>query len=132
MCPLVCRGSYLPQSNTIVQPSSSSHIHITLQSSNYTFITRIFHNHFLPRSRNEKTLSSYNMHNHRCIQVGLVIIVLLSLLVSGAENGREPIGISRNVQPEKQQKQQNQQQGLGDLYSSKRRVPNASDPLHNR
>ncbi|KAJ0535896.1 hypothetical protein HanIR_Chr09g0435581 [Helianthus annuus] len=71
------------------------------------------------------------MQNHHCVKVGLVIFILLALLVAGADKRVAPAGMNRNVPPEKHEKQQKQRQGLSDMYSSKRRVPNVSDPLHN-
>ncbi|KAK9066761.1 hypothetical protein SSX86_014084 [Deinandra increscens subsp. villosa] len=70
------------------------------------------------------------MQNHRCLKLGLVVFVLLALLVSGADKPISPAGVNKNLAPEKGQNQQHEQ-GLHGLFSSKRRVPNVSDPLHN-
>lgn len=88
--------------------------------------------------------------SQRCVQLFFVILVSFSLLVSGAEKVTTVVGNTRNVQYdsrilEKQQKkekewkekcqQKDTRHSSSDdhgLYSSKRRVPNSSDPLHNR
>ncbi|CAH1454269.1 unnamed protein product [Lactuca virosa] len=88
--------------------------------------------------------------SQRCVQLFFVILVSFSLLVSGADKVTTVVGNTRNVQYhsrilEKQQKKEKewkekcQQEDTThsssddhSLYSSKRRVPNSSDPLHNR
>ena len=69
------------------------------------------------------------MQNNICVKLALVIMVLLALLVSSAE--RLPAATETNGNAPSQKHEKQQEHRFGDLYSSKRRVPNASDPLHN-
>ncbi|CAL5385424.1 unnamed protein product [Camellia sinensis] len=71
----------------------------------------------------------------------LVLLLLLSFLVSGEDDKVVDVVDMKDVAPEKQETEQREQQhqvkqqwrhSLDVFYSSKRRVPNASDPLHNR
>ncbi|KAB1220293.1 hypothetical protein CJ030_MR3G019039 [Morella rubra] len=79
------------------------------------------------------------MQVHQSLQVGtllrkLMILAFLSLLVCGEGEAAMVVGVhsqSRNVQEKQQFKHLIRHSS--DLYvSSKRKVPNASDPLHNR
>ncbi|KAJ7966561.1 Clavata3/ESR (CLE) protein, partial [Quillaja saponaria] len=79
-----------------------------------------------------------NMHFQQILQAGwmlrLMVFVLLTLLVCG-EKG-DPVVVAVQSQPtsiqEKQPHQRLRQLSIDVYYSNKRRVPNASDPLHNR
>ena len=82
-----------------------------------------------------------NMRSYRFLRVGLLqkfmVLVFLSLLVSGQKEEAMDVGTigqSPSIQEKQQQKQQQQRlrHSLDVFLSSKRRVPNASDPLHNR
>ncbi|KAB2619449.1 hypothetical protein D8674_015318 [Pyrus ussuriensis x Pyrus communis] len=79
--------------------------------------------------------------------VVLIVLVFLPMLVSGDRENTMQLGLreqhyfslSPNKQAEKEQENNKQQQrrlnskhSLEAFFSSKRRVPNASDPLHNR
>lgn len=89
---------------------------------------------------------------HQFSQVGLlqkliVVVVLLSLLVSGDNDQEEvmKVGASavsnlspgntyvdRRQQDQTRQPQRYLRHSFDAFFSSKRKVPNASDPLHNR
>ncbi|OIW14530.1 hypothetical protein TanjilG_12929, partial [Lupinus angustifolius] len=86
-----------------------------------------------------------NMHFRHCIHVGglkrVLFFVLLTFLVCG-EKEESVVGLS-NQKPNTQEKQLRQKKLLQhqeqvpkypfDVFASeKRKVPNASDPLHNR
>ncbi|ONI33497.1 hypothetical protein PRUPE_1G428300 [Prunus persica] len=77
----------------------------------------------------------------------LMVLVFFSMLVSGYKENTMPLSVPNNVEQNQQeheddmnkrpqQQQQQQQQRLRHsfeaFFSSKRKVPNASDPLHNR
>ncbi|KAL7245328.1 hypothetical protein ACSBR2_000619 [Camellia fascicularis] len=71
----------------------------------------------------------------------LALLLLLSFLVSGEDDKVVDVVDMKDVAPDKQETEQREQQhqvkqqwrhSLDVFYSSKRRVPNASDPLHNR
>ncbi|CAN6539839.1 unnamed protein product [Malus baccata var. baccata] len=78
--------------------------------------------------------------------VVLIVLVFLPMLVSGDKENTMQLGLrnqhyslsSPNKQAEKEQENNKQQRRLNSkhsfeaFFSSKRRVPNASDPLHNR
>jgi hypothetical protein len=80
------------------------------------------------------------------MQVGwlrqLMVVAFISLLVCGDQKEAAVAGGVHNRSPntrarEKQQQQQQQQRqrlrhSFDVYFSSKRKVPNASDPLHNR
>ncbi|KAF5736079.1 hypothetical protein HS088_TW14G00213 [Tripterygium wilfordii] len=77
------------------------------------------------------------MHSQGSLPVRLLVIVLIlaSSLVSGEKQTvMGTVGSHNQLQSssnhEKQKPQQLRQ--YFDLFSNKRRVPNASDPLHNR
>uniref|UniRef100_F6GZW1 Uncharacterized protein n=1 Tax=Vitis vinifera TaxID=29760 RepID=F6GZW1_VITVI len=81
------------------------------------------------------------MRSYQCLRVGLLqkfmVLVFLSLLVFGQKEEAMDVGTngeSPGIQEKQQQKQQQQRlrHSLDVFLSSKRRVPNASDPLHNR
>lgn len=68
----------------------------------------------------------------------LVVLILLVLFVSGDQREEKTVRIVhglQNQQPpgstEKQQ-QQRLRRSFDKFFSSKRKVPNAADPLHNR
>ncbi|KAH7526834.1 hypothetical protein JRO89_XSUnG0046900 [Xanthoceras sorbifolium] len=77
------------------------------------------------------------------LQKYIILVVLLSLLVSAEKEAEKGVVVGMNSHPpttqmlgkQNQKPQQQQQQrlrhSLDGLFSSKRRVPNASDPLHN-
>ncbi|KAD4888623.1 hypothetical protein E3N88_20696 [Mikania micrantha] len=50
------------------------------------------------------------MQNHRYVKLGPVILLLLALLVAGAEEGMSPDGMTGNESPENQEERQKQQQ----------------------
>ncbi|CAL8996285.1 unnamed protein product [Prunus brigantina] len=71
----------------------------------------------------------------------LMVLVLFSMLVSGYKENTMPLSVPNNVEQKQQEHEddmnkQPQQQRLRHsfeaFFSSKRKVPNASDPLHNR
>ncbi|OAY22995.1 hypothetical protein MANES_18G043100v8 [Manihot esculenta] len=65
----------------------------------------------------------------------LIVVILVSLLVvSGQKEETLVFNNTDNQQPIRQEKQQRQRlrHSFDVFFSSKRKVPNASDPLHNR
>lgn len=67
----------------------------------------------------------------------LLILIFLFLAVSGDNNNTMLVGINKKSAPKLQQKNQqgqrvNKNNSFDVYFSSKRRVPNASDPVHNR
>ncbi|BFG18314.1 hypothetical protein CerSpe_045880 [Prunus speciosa] len=73
----------------------------------------------------------------------LMVLVFFSILVSGYRENTMPLSVPNNVEQKQQEHEndmnkqpQQQQQRLRHsfeaFFSSKRKVPNASDPLHNR
>ncbi|KAJ4701674.1 Clavata3/ESR (CLE) [Melia azedarach] len=82
------------------------------------------------------------MQYQQLVQVGLlqklIVVIFLSLLVSGEKEEAMVFGTnshSKTVPAEKQQQKQQRprlRHSFDSFFSSKRRVPNASDPLHNR
>lgn len=81
------------------------------------------------------------MHYQQFFQLGLfhklIVIIFLSLLVSGEKEETLVVGINNKPplmkakQPQKQ-KQERMRRPSDAIFWSKRKVPNASDPLHNR
>ena len=84
------------------------------------------------------------MHFQHCYQAGglkrVMVFVLLTLLVCGEKeehslvgHSNQPASIAEKQQRQKQQQQYKHPRQLFDVnFSEKRKVPNASDPLHNR
>ncbi|GMI77408.1 hypothetical protein HRI_001410100 [Hibiscus trionum] len=67
----------------------------------------------------------------------LMAVLLLSLLVSADQKDDESLLVGTNARssvPEEKQplEQQRLRHSFGVFFSSKRKVPNAADPLHNR
>lgn len=63
----------------------------------------------------------------------IVFLLLITFLACGEENEDSSIVEPQRAMIEKKQKQkQKQHQPFGVYFSQMRRVPNASDPLHNR
>ncbi|KAL2318486.1 hypothetical protein Fmac_032362 [Flemingia macrophylla] len=78
------------------------------------------------------------MHFHQCSLVGalkrFMVFVLLTFLVCGEKEEPSLVVDQRHPphnMPEKQQKL-HPRYPFGFYFSQKRKVPNASDPLHNR
>lgn len=61
----------------------------------------------------------------------IVFVLLITFLVCGEENEDSSIVEPQRTKTQKKQKQ-NQHQPFSAYFSQMRRVPNASDPLHNR
>ncbi|GMI89697.1 hypothetical protein HRI_002639000 [Hibiscus trionum] len=77
----------------------------------------------------------------RLFQKLMVVMLLLSLLVSGDQTGESVLVAvnSESLGVKEKKPVENQQHGSGRLrhsfyvfFSSKRKVPHSSDPLHNR
>ncbi|KAE8725742.1 putative Cytochrome P450, family 81, subfamily K, polypeptide 2 [Hibiscus syriacus] len=62
----------------------------------------------------------------------LMVVMLLSLLVSADQKDDEPLLVGINARPPFPQEKQRLRHSFGVFFSSKRKVPNAADPLHNR
>ncbi|KAL4296286.1 hypothetical protein GQ457_12G018240 [Hibiscus cannabinus] len=63
----------------------------------------------------------------------LMLVVLLSLLVSADQkNGPLLVGINAPSPVPQVKERQRLRHSFGVFFSSKRKVPNAADPLHNR
>lgn len=82
-----------------------------------------------------------NMHYQQLSQVWffqkLIIIIFLSLIVCGEKEETLVVGINDKSPTMQARQRQKQKQGslrnsFDSFISSKRKVPNASDPLHNR
>ncbi|OMO70596.1 hypothetical protein COLO4_28570 [Corchorus olitorius] len=89
------------------------------------------------------------MHFQQTLKVGfwqklmvIVLLLLFLLLVSGDQNEESMFAAmnvhsqgdkeNQTVNQKQQQPQQRLRHSFDAFFSSKRRVPNASDPLHNR
>ncbi|KDP41663.1 hypothetical protein JCGZ_16070 [Jatropha curcas] len=73
------------------------------------------------------------MHFHQFKQKKIIVLILLySLLVSGEKEETMAVTHADDKQPRRQEKHQRLRSSFDVLFSSKRKVPNASDPLHNR
>ncbi|KAJ0024376.1 hypothetical protein Pint_08698 [Pistacia integerrima] len=81
------------------------------------------------------------MYYQQFFQVGLfqklIVIIFLSLLVSGEKEETLVVGINNKppimqAKQHQKQKQERLRHSFDAFMSSKRKVPNASDPLHNR
>lgn len=79
-----------------------------------------------------------NMHSRKSLQVGLLrklmVLAFLSLLVCGEkEAATVNVGIkNHSTNMHQRQKHQRLRHSFDVFFSNKRKVPNASDPLHNR
>ncbi|KAE8695841.1 putative Cytochrome P450, family 81, subfamily K, polypeptide 2 [Hibiscus syriacus] len=62
----------------------------------------------------------------------LMVVILFSLLVSSDQKDDEPLPVRIEARSPFPQKKQSLRHSFGVFFSSKRKVPNAADPLHNR
>lgn len=115
---------------------------LSFNSSNFFNLhcTQYMYASVLPRS--PLLWSHQNMHFHQCSLVGglkrFMVFVLLTFIVCG-EKEEPSVVVDQHYQPhnmtEKQEKPNqhlNPRYPFGVYFSQKRKVPNASDPLHNR
>lgn len=74
------------------------------------------------------------IHLHGLFLKSMVSLLLMALLASAVENNETmPPGYKKNSTTEAQQLQMQRLEAAFDAFlSSKRKVPNESDPLHNR
>ncbi|KAL4282598.1 hypothetical protein GQ457_16G015090 [Hibiscus cannabinus] len=71
----------------------------------------------------------------RLLQTLMVVVMLLSLLVSGSADQKDDeslLVVGINARSPVPQEKQRLRHSFGVFFSSKRKVPNAADPLHNR
>ncbi|KAE8683529.1 putative Cytochrome P450, family 81, subfamily K, polypeptide 2 [Hibiscus syriacus] len=76
------------------------------------------------------------MHFQRALQLRLIqtlmVVVLLSLLASSDKKDDEPLLVGIEARSPFPQEKRSLRHSFGVFFSSKRKVPNAADPLHNR